>query len=59
MSRDGHLSEILETLMQTFKRHISKKRSLEISNFSLLRNTASSALRANRSIDNTASLPAP
>jgi hypothetical protein len=44
MSDDGHSNELLETLMHTFQRHISQKRSLEILNFSLLRNIASSAL---------------
>ena len=38
MSGDGHSSEILQSFIHTFLRHISKKRSLDIQNFSLLRN---------------------
>jgi hypothetical protein len=49
MSGDDYSSEILYTFMHTFLRYISKKRSPEIQNLSLLRNTASSALRATRS----------
>ena len=50
MSGDDYSNEILYTFMHTFLRYISKKRSPEIQNLSLLRNTASSALWATRSI---------
>lgn len=43
--------------MLTFLKHTAKKRSLEFQDLSLLRNTASSSLRATRSI--TIQLPYP